>query len=467
MEPGMMPFDMRSMTSASFQRPAGQYFATAPLTPGPMSTINAPAYQPAVSYASYAAYTPAPTPTLSPHFKQEPQPYQHNPERSHLRLVPDEPATQHHQPPQDFQEAHLSACGSRSPSVKSEAQTSITSTSSQRRNSRSIVSNFSSATGSAVDFYTGVDTLMKTIQAKPESETTVRNAEKPASPEAEIKQEKLSTNIKAEGTQTKERKVYFCAVPGCGKTFKQKTHLDIHRRAHTGDKPYMCSLPGCGARFSQLGNLKTHERRHTGEKPYKCPHPQCGKHFAQRGNVLSHVKTHNKTKPFECKLDNCNKCFTQLGNLKSHQNKFHLDSLKALTAKFASISDLSNLTKADKELWEYFAAMYKNSNKGIKGRGKHRKVGCITAYPTPQSSPVTPTSNMASQFPLPHGLPQLHTPAHHPLPFHGLSNPAAYSMSRPNMLVNININREPHTNYGLFEAVEDHGREFAYGDRMY
>jgi hypothetical protein len=29
----------------------------------------------------------------------------------------------------------------------------------------------------------------------------------------------------------------------------------------------------------------------------------------------------------------------------------------------------------DKELWEYFADPYKNSNKGIKGRGKDRKVG--------------------------------------------------------------------------------------------
>jgi hypothetical protein len=29
----------------------------------------------------------------------------------------------------------------------------------------------------------------------------------------------------------------------------------------------------------------------------------------------------------------------------------------------------------DKELWEYFAGLYKNSNKGIKGRGKDRKVG--------------------------------------------------------------------------------------------
>jgi len=76
-----------------------------------------------------------------------------------------------------------------------------------------------------------------------------------------------------ERLQTKERKVFFCDIPGCSKTFYQKTHLDIHRRAHTGDKPYVsalisilhfvlyltvqtCKLPGCGHRFSQLGNLK-------------------------------------------------------------------------------------------------------------------------------------------------------------------------------------------------------------------
>lgn len=32
------------------------------------------------------------------------------------------------------------------------------------------------------------------------------------------------------------------------------------------------------------------------------------------------------------------------------------------------------VTVIDKELWEYFAALYKNSNKGIKGRGKDRRI---------------------------------------------------------------------------------------------
>jgi hypothetical protein len=43
--------------------------------------------------------------------------------------------------------------------------------------------------------------------------------------------------------------------------------------------------------------------------------------------------------------------------------------------KFASIKDGDIVHAADKELWEYFAKLYKNSNKGIKGRGKDRRVG--------------------------------------------------------------------------------------------
>jgi len=38
------------------------------------------------------------------------------------------------------------------------------------------------------------------------------------------------------------------------------------------------------------------------------------------------------------------------------------------------------ISQADKELWEYFANLYKNSNKGIKGRGKDRKVGSQLSF---------------------------------------------------------------------------------------
>ena len=32
------------------------------------------------------------------------------------------------------------------------------------------------------------------------------------------------------------------------------------------------------------------------------------------------------------------------------------------------------VSESDRELWEYFSTLYKNSNKGIKGRGKDRRI---------------------------------------------------------------------------------------------
>ena len=51
-----------------------------------------------------------------------------------------------------------------------------------------------------------------------------------------------------------------------------------------------------------------------------------------------------------------------------------------MTSKFASIKTGDIVSTADKELWEYFANLYKNSNKGIKGRGKDRKVGSSSSH---------------------------------------------------------------------------------------
>jgi uncharacterized Zn-finger protein len=39
--------------------------------------------------------------------------------------------------------------------------------------------------------------------------------------------------------RNKTRKRYQCSMPGCHKSFFQKTHLEIHTRAHTGVKPFV------------------------------------------------------------------------------------------------------------------------------------------------------------------------------------------------------------------------------------
>ena len=216
---------------------------------------------------------------------------------------------------------------------------------------------------------------------------------------------------------------------------------------------------------------------------------------------MAHAISHSKAKPYLCKLDNCNKQFTQRGNLKvragstnmssgssrrlipllqSHQNKFHGDTLEALIKKFATVSP-SEVSDQDRELWEYFANLYKNSNKGIKGRGKHHRVALLKTS-TP-ASPATPQfySLSASQ---PHGnLPQiLHTPQafHHPHQYHGTTHLSSFSLSRPHLMGT--HPRDAHGQYDMYEGEddsvigsgssttaydEDHSRELAFGDRMY
>lgn len=236
--------------------------------------------------------------------------------------------------------------------------------------------------GSGINFATDVDTLMKAIQAK--------QTNAPQRQESKVEESKATH---------KPRKRYQCHMPNCNKSFYQKTHLEIHIRAHTGAKPFDCKAPGCGQSFSQLGNLKTHERRHTGERPYSCE--ICGKTFAQRGNVRAHKIVHQQIKPFTCKLDDCGKQFTQLGNLKSHQNKFHAATIRYLTQKFATIIPGVLVSQEDKDLWEYFAALYKNSNKGIKGRGKDRRISAVpsSAASHPSSYAALPMASLPRSYP--------------------------------------------------------------------
>ncbi|ORY17696.1 hypothetical protein BCR34DRAFT_583545 [Clohesyomyces aquaticus] len=264
----------------------------------------------------------------------------------------------------------------RTPPVKSESHSPIQP--SQLYNDSAFNENASepAESGSNVNFATDVDTLMRAIQAK----------QKPSPPSRPAKED--------DGKNGKSKKRYQCSMPNCHKSFYQKTHLEIHTRAHTGIKPFLCKEPSCGQRFSQLGNLKTHERRHTGERPYNCD--ICGKTFAQRGNVRAHKIVHQQIKPFTCKLDDCGKQFTQLGNLKSHQNKFHAATLRYLTTKFASIREGDQVTAQDKELWEYFAGLYKNSNKGIKGRGKDRRISAAPSSAVSSASSYTSTATVTS-----------------------------------------------------------------------
>ncbi|KAK5993372.1 Transcription factor AZF1 [Cladobotryum mycophilum] len=416
---GFLPYDSRAPASAHIQRPMPpQYVVEQPYQPAPIQTMPAPPQyqgQPGFSYMPYQSPPPS-TPVGSP-FKQEAPRMISETENSNSRL-----STSYRRESKPANEYQPRSPDSRSGSVSSAA--SKPNIPSPIVNAKTITFNETLNPADQVNFETDVDELMKAIQQKKQQQKedmaaaaaagkiqqTLTPAQTPKSEPMEA-QSPASTAGPSAPADGKPKKKWVCDGPSCNKSFVQKTHLDIHRRTHTGAKPYVCNKDNCGLTFSQRGNLKTHMRRHTGEKPYACS--LCGKLFAQRGNVRSHEETHKGLKPFVCRLDDCNKTFSQLGNMKTHQNNFHKDTLQKLTSKFVQFLADGEVPDTYQELFEYFQEHYKNSNKGIKGRGKARTVAARkpkggasaqSATSTPSTASTTP---VATQFP--HGaIPNQH-----------------------------------------------------------
>ena len=86
---------------------------------------------------------------------------------------------------------------------------------------------------------TDVDTLMRAIQSKNAEVDLASPMQSNGSMHHQSAIQAFSQERDATG---KPKKKYQCNFPSCGKFFYQKTHLEIHMRAHTGHKPFVSCL---------------------------------------------------------------------------------------------------------------------------------------------------------------------------------------------------------------------------------
>jgi len=99
----------------------------------------------------------------------------------------------------------------------------------------------------------------------------------------------------------------------CGKTFAQRSVLQIHVCPNIPNKPYHCGH--CTQSFDRPNELRMHAVTHTAEKPFKCGF--CSRSFAGATTLHNHVRTHTGEKPFSC--ERCGKTFTQASQLHRHE----------------------------------------------------------------------------------------------------------------------------------------------------
>ncbi|XP_037784752.1 zinc finger protein 267-like [Penaeus monodon] len=157
----------------------------------------------------------------------------------------------------------------------------------------------------------------------------------------------IQKGILKEDTQLKVKATLNCFVcEVCSKKFSAKSHITIHMRVHTKEKPYSWDI--CNNAFPSKSDLVKHIRVHTKEKPYMCE--ICKKDFSystslvnhmRKPNLARHIRVHTKEKPYIC--ETCNKAFSERSSLVRHmKNQYLVPNMRLHRKETPSICELCN-----------------------------------------------------------------------------------------------------------------------------
>jgi uncharacterized Zn-finger protein len=129
--------------------------------------------------------------------------------------------------------------------------------------------------------------------------------------------------------KTQHLKDFRFRCPICNHGATHKSHLRLHMRTHSGERPHACTQ--CEKTFTRGSQLTIHLRTHTGERPYKCK--SCEKAFYSVSKLKRHEHVHSLERPHKCAT--CPKAFAQLTNLNSHVKACHTPKVKEPKKKLA------------------------------------------------------------------------------------------------------------------------------------
>lgn len=128
---------------------------------------------------------------------------------------------------------------------------------------------------------------------------------------------RISLTVHIKGVHEKKRE-YSCHM--CGKKTFNKVGLNSHMNSvHSEARPFECTIDGCGKRFKLRGQLRIHKNTHVTERNFPCE--VCGIRLKNKYYLTEHRKIHFSKEDFKCEI--CPASFKMRNYLKEHIKKHH------------------------------------------------------------------------------------------------------------------------------------------------